>query len=75
MNIKNEEDKALEDKQIKNAVIDLLHNNEEVTYEAISKASDISPTRIERHNESIEAMLSKLKKVYISPQFKGETDL
>ena len=34
MNIKNEEDKALEDKQIKNAVIDLLHNNEEVTYEA-----------------------------------------
>ncbi len=54
---------VLEEKQIKNAVIDLLHNNEEVTDAALSKATGLSPLDIEKHSEAIKAMLTKLKKI------------
>lgn len=59
-----------EEKQIKNAVIDLLHNNDDVTHDAISKATGISMASIQRHNASIQSMLAKLKKVHTSPNFK-----
>ena len=59
-----------EEKQIKNAVIDLLHNNNDVTHDAISKATGISMASIQKHNASIQSMLSKLKKVHTSPNFK-----
>jgi hypothetical protein len=68
MNTKNQEIKKdpnelSEEKQIKNAIIDLLHNNEEVTDTAISKATGIATSRLEKHSHSIRSMLSKLKKV------------
>ena len=69
--IHKEPNEALEEKQIKNAVIDLLHNNEKVTHDAISKATGISLLSIEKHSKSIESMLTKLKKVYTSPNFKS----
>jgi uncharacterized protein YerC len=59
-----------EEKQIKNAVIDLLHNNDDVTHEAISKATGISMASIQKYHASIESMLAKLKKVHTSPNFK-----
>ncbi len=61
--IKKDPIEVSEEKQIRNAIIDLLHNNEEVTDAAISKAIGISTMRLEKHSESIKAMLSKLKKV------------
>lgn len=64
MNIQNQ---ASEEKKIKNAVIDLLHNNEEVTDETISKATGLSISSIKKHSKSIHAMLAKLKKVHTSP--------
>jgi len=54
---------VLEEKQIKNAVIDLLHNNEEVTDTALSKATGLSQSSIEKHSEAIKSMLCKLKKI------------
>lgn len=65
-----EPNEALEEKQIKNAVIDLLHYNEEVTHEAIAKATGISVVNIQKHSASIESMLAKLKKIHTSPNFK-----
>jgi len=56
--------------QIKNAVIDLLHENEEVTHEAIARVTGLSLTEIEKHRTSIQAMLTKLKKAHITPNFK-----
>jgi len=61
--IKKDPNELSEEKQIKNAIIDLLHNNEEVTHTAISKATGIATLRLENHRESIRSMLSKLKKV------------
>lgn len=45
MNIQKKEEN-LEEKQIKNSVIDLLHSNKEVTHEATSKATAISIVNI-----------------------------
>jgi len=61
--IQKESNEVLEEKQIKNAVIDLLHNGEEVTDTALSEATGLSTLRIKKHSESIKSMLSKLKKV------------
>jgi len=61
--IKKDSNEVLEEKQIKNAVIDLLHNNEEVTGTTLSKATGLSPSSIEKHSEAIRAMLSRLKKI------------
>jgi hypothetical protein len=44
----------------KNAVIDLLQHNREVTDTPISKGTDISILRLEKHNEPINSMLNKL---------------
>jgi hypothetical protein len=44
----------------KNAVIDLLQHNREVTDTPISKGTDISILRLEKHNEPIKSMLNKL---------------
>jgi hypothetical protein len=74
MTIKNTEiepNEAAEEKQIKNAVIDLLHYNEKVTHEAISKATGISVLNIDKHSQSIQSMLAKLKKIYNSPNLKS----
>ena len=76
MSIKNKEtekepNEVLEEKQIKNAVIDLLHNNEKVTHDAISKATGISALSIKKQSESINSMLTKLKKIHTSPNFKS----
>jgi len=74
MNIKHKEkesNEVAEEKKIKNAVIDLLHNNEEATHEAISKATGISLFRTQKHSKSIESMLSKLKKTHAGPNFKN----
>ncbi|MFC2074392.1 hypothetical protein ACFLR3_03980 [Campylobacterota bacterium] len=65
----NTQNEALEEKQIKNAVIDLLHNNQEVTNTAISEATGLSLLSLEKHTDAINTMLSKLKKVYTSPNF------
>lgn len=65
-----EPNEALEEKQIKNAVIDLLHYNEEVTHEAIAKVTGITVVSIQKHSASIESMLAKLKKIHTSPNFK-----
>jgi len=61
--IKKDSNEIVEEKQIKNAVIDLLHNNEEVTDTALSKATGLSLSSIEKHSEAIKAMLCKLKKI------------
>ncbi len=61
--IKTDPNEVSQEKQIKNAVIDLLHNDEEVTESAISEATGISISRLEKHSESIKSMLGKLKKV------------
>jgi len=66
----NVANRTLEEKQIKIAVIDLLHNNKEVTYDAISKATGMSTFSVKKHSESIKSMLTKLKKVHDSPNFK-----
>lgn len=66
-----EPNKALEEKQIKNAVIDLLHCNESVTHETIAKATGISLASIRKHSASIASMLAKLKKIHTSPNFKS----
>ena len=60
MSIENE---LSEEKQIKNAVIDLLHSGEEVTNATIAKSTGLSISTIDKHSESIKAMLNKLKKV------------
>lgn len=60
--IKTDPNEVSQEKQIKNAVIDLLHNDEEVTESAISEATGISISRLEKHSESIKSMLGKLKK-------------
>lgn len=66
-----EPNEALEEKQIKNAVIDLLHYNEAVTHEAIAKTTGLSIANIRKHSTSIESMLAKLKKIHTSPNFKS----
>lgn len=67
----NAQDPVSEKKKIKNAIIDLLHNNEEATHEAISKATGLSASIIKKHSESIHSMLAKLKKVHTSPNLKS----
>ena len=64
-------DQASEEKKIKNAVIDLLYNSQDVSHEAISKATGLSTSSIKKHSDSIDSMLSKLKKVHTSPNFKS----
>ena len=67
---KDSNEVLLEEKQIKNAVIDLLHKNEEVTNDTLSKTTGLSTSSIKKHSEAINTMLSKLKKVYTTPNFK-----
>ena len=69
MRMPNEAEVSKE-QRIKHAVIDLLHAGEEVTLSALSKATGISLIGLEEHAESIDAMLSRLKKAHTSPQFK-----
>ena len=76
MSIKNkgteeEPNEVLEEKLIKNAVIDLLHNNEKATHDAISKATGINALSINKHSQAIESMLTKLKKTHTSPNIKS----
>ena len=66
----NDLDQASEEKKIKNAVIDLLHNNEDVSHEAISKLTGLSLSIINKHSDPIHSMLVKLKKVHTSPNIK-----
>lgn len=58
-----------EEKRIKNAVIDLLHFGETLTYDSLSNKSGLSKTIIKKYENLIEAMLLKLKK---SNQFNKE---
>lgn len=62
---------TIEEKQIKNAVIDLLHNNDEVTHDAIAWATGMSLASIQGHSASIKSMLAKLKKSHTTPNFKS----
>ncbi len=62
---------TIEEKQIKNAVIDLLHNNDEVTHDAIARATGMSLASIQGHSASIQSMLAKLKKSHTTPNFKS----
>jgi len=68
---KKDSNEVLEEKQIKNAVIDLLHKNEEVTDDALVKLTGLSTSSIKKHHEAINTMLNKLKKVYTTPNFKN----
>ncbi len=64
MSIENKKsNKVSEEKQIKNAIIDLLHNGEEATLDAISEATGLTQSSLEKHSESINSMLGKLKKM------------
>lgn len=67
---KQDQSKATQEEQIKHAIIDLLHNNESVTHNSLSKATGLSIFEVEQHHTAIDSMLSKLKKVLTSPNFK-----
>lgn len=51
-----------EESLIRNAVIDLLHYDQEVTYETISEATGISRSNLQHHHDAIRSMLIRLKK-------------
>ncbi len=59
-----------EAKQIKNAIIDLLHFNEAVSLETIAEKSGLKLTRVKEHRRSIDAMLDKLKRLRTEVTFK-----
>jgi len=52
-----------EEKQIKNAVIDLLHHGKEVNDTSLSESTGISIERLKQHHDSIQTMLNRLKKM------------
>lgn len=60
-----------EAKLIKNAIIDLLHFNKEVSDEALVEATGLELSIIRQYHPTIETMLDKLKKARASVNFKG----
>lgn len=70
MNIHQDLTNLTQDKQIKNAVIDLLHHNEDVTHAALSKATGLNLVEVQHYSDAIQTMLTKLKKVHLTPNFK-----